>query len=192
MAKTAPPKQMQASTGKAEMAPNPPCASPQAAAKAGVAGKYWAPQQPRAVHICLCQHCHGMLQRGKHSAVCSSTSFSQRQPAEAFGSGFFFLLFFFFQVCQQNYCWADDLCSFRTAASRMHCLATLPCTQRCLDSAPAPFPPYGLSSLPLPPCSGAFPTEACRERQPPSLPPLCSVGAALCSGTRAVSLAGVN
>lgn len=99
----------------------------------------------------------------------------------------------FFQVCQQNYRWADDdLCSFRRATSWMHCPATLPCTKHCLHSTPAPFPPYGLSSLLLPPCSGAFPAEARREMQPLSLPPLCSVGTALCLGTRGASLAGVN
>lgn len=46
-----------------------------------------------------------------------------------------------------------------------------PCTKHCLDSAPVPFPPYGLSSHPHHPCSEAFPMAAFREMQPPSLPP---------------------
>lgn len=116
-------------------------------------------------------------------------------PSKTTCYSFWIRIFFKFpqQQRQQNYRWAaDDLCSFRTAASWMHCAAMLPCTERCLDSTPAPFPPYGLSSLPFPPCSGTFPTEACREMQPPSLPLLCSVSTALCLGTRGVSLAGVN
>lgn len=52
----------------------------------------------------------------------------------------------------------------------MFCPALLPCTKHCLDSAPASFPPYGPSSHPHPPCSEAFPMEAFREMQPPSLP----------------------
>lgn len=83
----------------------------------------------------------------------------------------------FFQVSsmaqrQQNYSWAAALLLLwlQDSASLMFCPALLPCTKHCLESAPASFPPYGLSSHPHPPCSEAFPMEAFREMQPPSLP----------------------
>lgn len=135
--------------------------------------KCLAPQQPHAVHICLCQYRHRVLQQGN-----TQQCISQHLPL----------------ICNLVQLLDQDLSSrfprwhrasriiaellLISAAPGQLLLHALPrhalLHQALLDSTPAPFPPYGLSSLPLPPCSGAFPMEACRERQPPSLPPLHS------------------
>lgn len=155
MAKTALPKE-QARTGKAESAPNPLCALLKAAAKAGAAGKRSAPRQPLAVHICLCQHCHRMLQRGNPLQFVPQPLSVKDNLLQLSDQDFSL-------AAQQNYHCTDQSLQLRLGCLWIPCPATLPCTECCLDSIPTPFPPYGLSSLPLPPCSGAFPTEACRE-----------------------------